>query len=276
MELIVFDLDGTLLNRSGSISPYTRATLAQLSAKGVAYTVATGRTLHGARDLLTDAGFKHPQVFKNGVLIWHPIEEDYSHCQALTLPEIEHILRAVFDSGISPFVFTLSPDNEQGVFHPPLELEVEKSLAKEFARTRGMHMEPLSTLPADALITNISALGAPEPIDAVLKEVASEEHLVAYGGDAFEGQGLKWLDVHHTEGSKGAAVELLRQQLGASKVICFGDSDNDLSMFATADECYAPANAKAHVLEAADAVIGHHDEDGVARFLRERFNLPAD
>jgi len=56
-------------------------------------------------------------------------------------------------------------------------------------------------------------------------------------------------------------------------VICFGDSDNDLSMFATADECYAPSNAKPEVLRAATAVIGHHNEDGVARFLRERFSL---
>ena len=68
-------------------------------------------------------------------------------------------------------------------------------------------------------------------------------------------------------------MEILREQLGASKVVCFGDSDNDLSMFATADEAYAPANAKPQVLDAATAVIGHHDEDGIARFLRERFHL---
>jgi hydroxymethylpyrimidine pyrophosphatase-like HAD family hydrolase len=44
-------------------------------------------------------------------------------------------------------------------------------------------------------------------------------------------------------------------------------------MFACADEAYAPANAKPQVLEAADAVIGHHDEEGIAEFLRERFSL---
>jgi len=27
------------------------------------------------------------------------------------------------------------------------------------------------------------------------------------------------------------------------------------------------------VLQAATAVIGHHDEDGIAAFLQERFNL---
>jgi hydroxymethylpyrimidine pyrophosphatase-like HAD family hydrolase len=56
-------------------------------------------------------------------------------------------------------------------------------------------------------------------------------------------------------------------------VIAFGDGDNDLSMFECATECYAPANADPMILDAADEVIGHHDEDGVARFLRQRFQL---
>ncbi|MEJ2604557.1 MAG: HAD hydrolase family protein, partial [Gammaproteobacteria bacterium] len=50
-------------------------------------------------------------------------------------------------------------------------------------------------------------------------------------------------------------------------------SDNDLSMFEAADECYAPANANELIKSAATAVIGHHDEEGIARFLRERFAL---
>ena len=58
-----------------------------------------------------------------------------------------------------------------------------------------------------------------------------------------------------------------------SRVICFGDSDNDLSMFEVADESYAPANANDDIKLAATAVIGHHDDEGIARFLRERFSL---
>ena len=44
-------------------------------------------------------------------------------------------------------------------------------------------------------------------------------------------------------------------------------------MSAEADEAYAPENAKPQVKEAATAVIGHHDEDGIAAFLRQRFEL---
>ena len=96
---------------------------------------------------------------------------------------------------------------------------------------------------------------------------------MAYMGTAIEDRRLNWIDIHHRSGSKGGAVELLKEELGLKQVICFGDSDNDLSMFALADEAYAPENAKAEVKAAATAVIGHHDADGIARFLRERFGL---
>ena len=110
-------------------------------------------------------------------------------------------------------------------------------------------------------------------MEAVERLIEAEPGLVAYAGTALEGETLRWIDIHHSDASKGGAVNILREQLGASKVVCFGDSDNDLSMFASADEAYAPENASEQVQRAATAVIGHHDEDGVARFLRTRFAL---
>ena len=65
----------------------------------------------------------------------------------------------------------------------------------------------------------------------------------------------------------------LREELGFDKVMVFGDGENDLSMFEVADESYAPANGQAAVKSKATEIIGHHNEDGVARFLRKRFSL---
>jgi HAD superfamily hydrolase (TIGR01484 family) len=78
MELIVFDLDGTLLNRESAISEYTSETLKLLSSREIAYTVATGRTLHGARAILQGHRFDLPQAYKNGVMIWHPQQRRFS------------------------------------------------------------------------------------------------------------------------------------------------------------------------------------------------------
>lgn len=273
MDLIVFDLDGTLLNAASKISAYTQETLERLSARGIAYTVATGRTLHASREVLQSHEFSLPQAYKNGVVIWNPSEQDYSHHNFLTLSEIQHVLEAVLRQQITPFMFTLEPGNVHAIYHAPLQTEAEEHLVADFRSRSGLGVFPAADMPADAEITNVSALGEPRGIDAVQAMIADEPGLVAYAGTALEGSKLKWIDIHHIDASKGNAVDVLRNELGASRVLCFGDSDNDLSMFATADESYAPSNAKPEVLAAATAVIGHHDEDGIARFLRERFGL---
>lgn len=273
MELIVFDLDGTLLDASSRISVYTRETLQALSRRGILYTVATGRALHASRDILDGHGFRLPQAYKNGVLIWNPDDDAYSRHQFLTPGEIRHVVEAVLRQGVTPFLSTLEPGRVHGIYHPPLRTGVERDLAAHFAARPEVCLRPVAELPADAEITSISALGPCAAIGAVEVLISDEPNLVAYAGPALEARELSWIDIHHVEGTKGNAVETLRRELGASRVVCFGDGDNDLSMFATADEAYAPSNAKAEVRAAATAVIGHHDEDGIARFLRERFGL---
>lgn len=273
MELIVFDLDGTLLDASSAISPYTRETLRQLAERGVLYTVATGRALHTSRDLLEGHGFVLPQAYKNGVLIWDPDAAAYSHHAALTVDEVQHVIAALLSQGVAPFLFTLEPGNEHGIYHGPLTTDVERQLAADYQAYGGAQARPISELPPGAQITHISALGVPAKIDAVQTQIADEPNLVAYAGTAMEGAALRYIDIHHVDGTKGKAVSLLRSRLGIERVVCFGDSDNDLSMFEAADECYAPANANERIKSAATAVIGHHDEEGIARFLRERFTL---
>ncbi len=273
MELIVFDLDGTLLDRNASISAYTSETLELLSRREIAYTVATGRTLHGARAVLEGHRFELPQAYKNGVLIWHPDERRYSNSTTLTAPELEHVVRACVRHGVTPFVFTLNENHDSTVYHPALQTDADRALVRMLASEDTVSMRPLDELPADAAVTHVNSIGPSAAIQAVVSHVDDEDHLVAYSGLSWEGADWYWLDIHHSDASKGGAITMLKELLGLERVICFGDSDNDLSMFEAADESYAPANANDAIKTAATAVIGHHDEEGIARFLRERFAL---
>ena len=275
MELVVFDLDGTLLNRDSEISAYTSDTLKLLSDRGIAYTVATGRTLHGARAVIEGHGFRLPQAYKNGVLIWHPDEEHLSSGALLTRSELDHVVQSCMSQGITPFVFTLGEHRQSAVYHPPVRTDVERHLIEYFGVAEQLAIHELDELAPDAKITHINCIGDGAKIEAILKSVNDEPHLVAYSGIALEDEQWRWLDVHHSDASKGGAIELLRETLGLERVICFGDSDNDLSMFEAADESYAPDNAKSVIKNAATAVIGHHDDEGIARFLRERYDLDA-
>lgn len=273
MHLVVFDLDGTLLNAGSELSSFTRETLDLMREAGIAYTIATGRTRNDCHSILAQSHFSLPQAYKNGVVIWNPDAADYSHSNFLTLTEIQHVVDAVMQQGLAPFLFTIEPGQKHGAYHPPLKTATEEKLAALLRSRPGLEVRPAAEMPGAADITNISALGDPAAVDTIADLVAREPGLIAYAGTALEGADLKWIDIHHIGASKGNAVTLLKEELGLKQVLCFGDSDNDLSMFQIADEAYAPQNAKAPLKLAATQVIGHHDEDGVARFLRERFDL---
>ena len=275
MELVVFDLDGTLLNRESAISDYTSETLQLLSQRDIAYTVATGRTLHGARAVLDGHQFLLPQAYKNGVMIWHPETERFLSGATLTPGELDNVVRACLTQRLTPFVFTLDEDAGSTVYHSPTLTDIERGLIRSIGVEASVTVRALDELPADATITHVNAIGNGDAINSVLHSVNDEPHLVAYSGVAFEGEPWRWLDVHHSDASKGGAIETMKRLLGVETVICFGDSDNDLSMFEAADESYAPANANENIKSAATAVIGHHDDEGIARFLRERFALDA-
>jgi hypothetical protein len=271
VELVVFDLDGTLLNRESTISDYTSETLRLLAAHDIAYTVATGRTLHSARSILGGHGFLLPQAYKNGVMTWHPERMQFTNGAMLTMRELDCVLHAFAHSGIAPLVFTL--DEQNTVYHPPLKSAIERELIRNAGIGDNIVTRPLEELPQGAVITHVNAVGPGKAIESVLQSVYDEPCLVAYSGTIGDDRAWQWLDIHHSDASKGGAVTELKALLGIERVICFGDSDNDLSMFQIADESYAPANANEVIKAAATAVIGHHNEEGIARFLRERFGL---
>ncbi|MFK7865628.1 MAG: HAD family hydrolase [Pseudohongiellaceae bacterium] len=272
MDLIFFDLDGTLLDDDSEISVYTRDTLTLLKDSGIAYTVATGRTMLSAKAIIAEHNFELPQIYNNGVTIWNPKVEELTLENVLDISEISSIISMAALQGITPFVHTID-DHHHSIYHAHPQHEIEHTLINKHYSNTDAKLFHLDELPAKSQVTNISMIGSANTIDGMWHEVNSQPHLVAYSGPALEGGQYRWMDIHHRLASKGSAVTKLREKLGATNVICFGDSDNDLSMFELADESYAPENAKQGIKDAASAVIGHNHEDGIARFLRERFSL---
>ena len=150
---------------------------------------------------------------------------------------------------------------------------MEKDLVDNYYSKSKLTLRPIDEFQPHLQVTNISMIGDNEKIEPLYNYFNDIDSLVAYSGPATEGDRYSWMDVHHRLANKGSAVSRLKQQLGASNIICFGDSNNDEAMFAMADESYAPENAKSRIKKLANKVIGHHHQDGVAHFLRERFSL---
>lgn len=272
MQLIFFDLDGTLLNDASEISPFTKDTLLMLNDKNIAYTLATGRTMLSAQRIVEGHDFSLPQIFNNGVTVWDPITQQLTLENLLNNAELSFIIELALIHGVTPFVNVID-EHQHYIYHAETRHDVEKELIDKYFSSSKAKVLPIGALPIHSQVTNISMISTEHVIKDMWATLNSHDNLIAYTGPALEGDNFWWLDVHHRNANKGSAVTNLRQQLGASNVICFGDGDNDLSMFALADECYAPENAKDEVKQSATAVIGHNHKDGIAHFLRERFSL---
>ena len=79
------------------------------------------------------------------------------------------------------------------------------------------------------------------------------------------------LEAYSSEASKANGIKYLSKYINYKNVICFGDNLNDIPMFELANEAYATANATEEVKKIATGVIGSCEEEGVAEFLKERF-----
>lgn len=273
MTLVVFDMDGTLLNARSEVSRFTAETLALMRSSGIPYTVATGRTLQAALGPIRGHQFALPHILKNGAMIWCPERQDYSLRHLLTQQEVWHVMTAMTLQEITPFVFTLEADGRHAVYHGTLKSEEEDRLAQLMEDERHLPLAPLRAMTDTAHVISLSGMGPGESVQSVIEMIADEADLVAYTGMAIQDNNLSWLDIHHSDGSKGGALTILREEFCFEEIIVFGDGKNDLSMFEVADEAYAPANADPQLLEVATEVVGHHDEDGIAHFLRQRFRL---
>ena len=271
--LIVFDLDRTLLNKESKLSSFTLQTLQELDKRGIHYTIATGRSFLSAASTIEKHTFPLPQIYTNGVVTWCPTNQTFSFDNCLTLDESYAALDAMKTNEAHPFVNAIDEDGNRFIFHGEYRNQTEQHLLERFKQISGTTLLPLSEIEMGLRITNISMIGPSEHVVGAHENIDKISHLIAYSGQAVERNDYRWIDIHHLQANKGAAVMRLKEQLNIDSVICFGDGDNDLSMFAIANECYAPDNANEENKKIATAVINHHDDDGVAKFLVERFSL---
>lgn len=272
-QLIVFDLDRTLLNKSSLLSPFTLQTLRDMDKRGINYTIATGRSYLSAARIIKGHRFSLPQIYTNGVVTWYPAQQAYSFDNYLSVDEGLQAIEAMQVDEANPFINAIDEQGQHYVFHGDFRNKAEQNLLERFSREKDTQMLPVDQIKQGLQITNISMLGPQNDVDSAERYVIEMANLITYSGIAVERDDYRWLDIHHTKANKGSAIEKLKEHMGVDSVICFGDGSNDLTMFEMADECYAPANACEAIKEVATEIIGHHDEDGVAKFLRERFEL---
>lgn len=268
--LYVSDLDGTLMRNDETISAYTERTLNELIEEGLAFTYATARSVESARTITGGLRLKLPVVTRNGTVLADNSTGRHLEKALFTEEEIRLLKELLPELPEYGFVSCFIGDEMIKTYIPGKHTPgMEKYLRKNEHDTR---LRPA----ADPGSMFIGQPGYVTLIDDREKIAPIYERVRNYPGweclfqkDTYWDE--YWLEICPQNCTKAKAVLKLKETFGFEKLVVFGDSVNDLSMFRSADESYAVDNAIDELKEAATAVIGSNEEDAVADFLKAGF-----
>ncbi len=264
MTLYISDLDGTLVNSSKKLKPRTVDMLNDMIDNGTLFTYCTARRIHSAGPLMKDIRLQLPVALMNGVFIYDPLKNKYIR---KNFPTSESV------SKLKEVVIRL---NEKPMIHAIINGELRNSYLKG-SETLKTYVDDRKNDNSMRPVDTYEELFEGEVFYAVFINPVNKEELDkifvsengfshTYYRDVYH-KDEYWYEVYSITASKSNAVLQLKEITGADEVVCFGDSDNDLPMFAVSDRCYAVENATDEVKCVADGVIASNDAFGVPLFM---------
>ena len=268
VRLVATDLDGTIVDRTGSITPRTVQALAACEAAGVGVVFVTGRPVRWMVGVAEATGHHGVAVCANGAVVYDLARESILETRALAparVLEIADRLRAALPDAVFALE-TLAGHRREPAFMPHHEatrtaptgsltelLAVDPIVIKilcrvERAESGGRHVQHML---ADELLAVARR---------VLAGIAEPVHSDPHGG---------LLEIAAAGVSKASTLELFaaRRGIEARDVVAFGDMPNDVPMLRWAGRSYAMADGHPEAVAAADDVAPPCEQDGVAQVL---------
>ncbi|TFV64057.1 UNVERIFIED_ORG: HAD family hydrolase [Bacillus sp. AZ43] len=265
-KLVATDLDGTLLDSAGEVSPRTRAALESCWAAGIPVVGVTGRgprLLDSVRVALDGRGIA---VLSQGGFVVDLERDEVLRTVALPREQAERVVSRI-EEVAGDLVLAVEDAAEQAEVHDA-RLRVQHGFEWPYP-------EPAHLLPRDEVLP-------PGPVLKVFLRSPSigQDELLARARSVVDPAvaevthaGLGFIEVLPPGVTKatGLALALERYGVDLGDVLVFGDMPNDLPMLtAVADaggRAIAVANAHPAVRAVTTGVTSGHDVDGVARYL---------
>lgn len=271
-KLFVSDLDGTLLRPDANLSAFSRAALVHLPTDGLAFTVASARSVVSMQAILGDLPLALPVIEFNGAFLSDFRTGRHLVVNALDPTRATDIYQALRQRKFAPFVSTF--DGTDDCLHcETLTNDGAAWYWSDRERAGDRRLRTWDKICLRHQIVCLTAIGREEE----LRELATM--VAAIGGEQIEmhcfpnaySPGWWWLTVHDRRATKDQAIRLLAAQFGfgLENLVVFGDQINDVKMFQLAPVSVAVADAVAELKAIATHVIGPAGEDSVARWLLE-------
>ena len=269
--LYVSDLDGTLLGEDSQLSAVTVATLNRIIGElGGLFTVATARTPATVVPLMQQVHARLPFIVIGGSAMWNPVTMSYEHTRGIDDMTVNAVADVFDRRGAHPFIYRRHGKNLLHTHHyGPLSTQEERFIAeRQHLPLKQFFLDDRDFRHSDdeaLLIFSMNKYAVLKSIADDLRTSVPSCSVMVYHDIFDESEG--YLEIFSAGTSKAAAIRDLARQLGAGRVVVFGDNRNDIAMMQAADFSVAVDNAFTEVKSVASEVIGPNTVDSVARWI---------
>ena len=265
-KLLVVDIDGTLVDKSGGISAEDEKALGKAAASGVKVALSTGRVIKACEGIISRFCLDGHHIFFDGALVSDPAQSKEVYSQPIRKEVVRQAVEFARRNDIylelySSERFFAERENWSDDIHQKFF-----GVGPKIADFNGI-WERERIMKAELLVHN--------PEEAAKAELFQNEfnHSLRFAiarSPAFPE--IDFINVLDPAVSKGEALKTLASFLGISinDVIAIGDGLNDISLLETAGLAVAMGNAFPEVKKVADYITLDVEHSGVAAAL-ERF-----
>lgn len=282
IEMIVVDLDGTLLTSNSSISKRNLEALKAAVELGIEVVIATGRGHFDVRNLLRHTNLSPWIIGANGATIHKPDRSCF-----LTFPlekkQAISILKWLEENDYYYEVFSekaiFTPENGRRLIEIELDRLKNSNTDKSLAELRHSANEQFKQFGFEFVSGYEEIVKKNVPVYNILAFSFDDEKLKK-GQELFSAHkelnvvnsGYHNFEIEDYRASKGNALALLAENLHISmaNVLAIGDSLNDVSMLKISGISIAMKNASKEVMEICREKTDSNDSDGVGKAI-ERF-----
>ena len=273
--LYISDMDGTLLGADSLLSNTSARIISDLTRRGANITVATARTPATVEMILADAETSLPAIVMTGAAMWCRDTKSYRNVRYLAEDTYLQLMSKCENYGVNPFRYTLPDGKSMQVYHNGSMSQCEQAFVDGRLNLglKNFHIDtPQGLLPYLQGVVFLFAMGERKRIFALAEEVRAKIDcsVSCYIDIADEEMGL--LELFAPGVSKAAAVRKLANDIGAERVVVFGDNLNDIPMMQVADVAVAVENARPEVKAIAHQIIGPNTTDAVPLFIEQDFD----
>lgn len=264
--LYVTDLDGTLMRDDKIISNESVAILNSLLDQGIFLTYATARSLASASKIVRNISFNLPVIIRNGTILADPQSRREIEISMFG-EELQHIRQALADTAIPGFVTAYFGSNEVKLCLAGRTNKGFQDYLQNHSTDRRIHMVDTEDKLYEGKTCYFTFIASKNELQPLYERVKHIEGInCVFQQDKYTPE--YWLELCPGNATKASAIQRVKQLCGCQRVIVFGDSANDISMFQMADEAYATPNAIDELKEIATGIIESNNADGVAKWLK--------